>query len=115
MSSSIQAAWTHANNHRRCGFRQRRFWSRRAICGRRSVNAFASVRRWVAYGHIALVCRLIALPSVLSGLDIYSAAKKFETGVLYDFADVEGFQQHSFVGHDLNFVTRAAGVLFMRP
>jgi hypothetical protein len=46
---------------------------------------------------------------VLSGLDIYCAAKKFEIGVLCDFADVEGFQQLSFVGQDLNFVTRAAG------
>jgi hypothetical protein len=52
---------------------------------------------------------------VLSGLDIYSAAKKFETGVLYYFADVEGFQQHSFVGHNSNCATRAAGVLFMWP
>jgi hypothetical protein len=36
-------------------------------------------------------------------LDIYSAAK--EPGVLYDFADVEGFQQASIVGQDLDFVT----------
>jgi hypothetical protein len=38
-------------------------------------------------------------------LDIYSAAKKFEPGVLYDFADVEGFQQASIGGQDLDFVT----------
>jgi hypothetical protein len=48
-------------------------------------------------------------------LDIYSAAKKFETGFFCDFADVEGFQQSSFVGQDLDFVTRTAGVLFPRP
>lgn len=63
----------------------------------------------------ALDRRLIAQPSVLSGLDIYSAAKKFETGVLYDFADIEGFQQISVVGQDLDFVTRTAGVIFPRP
>jgi hypothetical protein len=51
----------------------------------------------------------------LAGSDIYSAAKKFETGVLYDFADVEGFQQISFIGQDLDFVTRTTGVLFPRP
>jgi len=34
---------------------------------------------------------LIAQPSVLSGLDIYSAAQKFETGFFCDFANVEVF------------------------
>jgi hypothetical protein len=47
----------------------------------------------------ALGRRLIVQPSVPSGLDIYSAAKKFETDFFCDFANVEGFQQHSFVGH----------------
>jgi hypothetical protein len=31
------------------------------------------------------------------GLDLYPAAKKFETGILYDFANIEGFQQTSRV------------------
>jgi hypothetical protein len=62
----------------------------------------------------ALGRRLIVQPSVPSGLDIYSAAKKFETGFFCDFANVEGFQQHSFVGHNLNLVTRTRGVLFKR-
>ena len=51
----------------------------------------------------------------LTGLNIYSAAKKFETGVLYDFADIEGFQQISVVGQALDFVTQTAGVIFPRP
>jgi hypothetical protein len=46
-------------------------------------------------------------------LDIYSAAQKFETGVRYDFADVEGFSNIPWSG--ITFVTRATGVLFMRP
>jgi hypothetical protein len=55
------------------------------------------------------------IPSAPLGIDIYSAAKKLKTRVLYDFANVEGFQQLSFVGNDLDFVTGAAGVFLTRP
>jgi hypothetical protein len=40
-----------------------------------------------------------------SGLDLYPAAKKFEAGVLYDFANIEGFQQIYRVGQYLDSVT----------
>jgi hypothetical protein len=50
-----------------------------------------------------------------SGLDLYPAAKKFEAGVFYEFANIEGFQQISRVRQYLDLVTRTTYVLFPWP
>jgi hypothetical protein len=48
-------------------------------------------------------------------LHIHSAAEEFKTRLFNDFANVEGFQQISVIGDDLDFVMRASGIFLAWP